>query len=185
MPGREIFLCRAVASVLLWGAGCSSSYGPDPEPLSPERAAAVEAEQERLRAERDAEREARLAKEAEFADLERAVQSIESEGGEPPRPLEEGEVSQLLLYYCGECHGGDIELGPSLDGMVGIENLASMIDQGKITPGDGDGSRLVVRMRMIEGRMPPLTAENPPMPEPSIERVAAFIDTLPVPQAEP
>lgn len=184
MPGREISLRWAAVSALLWCAGCSSSYGPDPEPLSPERAAAVEAERERLRAEQEAEREAQLAKEAEFAELERAVQRIESEGGEPPPPLEEGEVSQLLLYYCGECHAAELAL-PHYDGMFGIEDVALMIEIGKIVPGDGEGSRLVERMRMIEGRMPPLLADNPPMPEPSIERIVAFIDALPVPQLEP
>jgi hypothetical protein len=184
MPGREIILRWGAASVLLWCAGCSSSYGPDPEPLSPERAAAVEAERERLRAEQEAEREAALAKEAEFAELERAVQGIESESADPPRPLEEGEVSQLLLYYCGDCHAAELER-PNFDGMYGVEDIALMIESGKITPGDGEGSRLVERMRMIEGRMPPLLAENPPMPEPSIQRIVAFIDALPVPQVEP
>jgi hypothetical protein len=184
MPGREIFLRWAAGSVLLCGGGCSSSYGPDPAPLTPERAAALEAERERLRVEQEAEREAALAKEAEFAALERAVQGIESEGGEPSRPLEESEVSQLLLYYCGDCHGAELAL-PYSDGMYGIEDLALMIESGKILPGDGEGSRLVVRMRMGEGRMPPVNAENPPMPEPSIERIVAFIDALPVPQAEP
>jgi hypothetical protein len=160
-----------MASSLFW-AGCSSSHGPDPEPIDPEW---LEAERERVRAERQAE----LAEEAERAELERAVQAIESEGGEPPRPLEEAEVSQLFLYYCGECHGTEVE---AYEGMYGIENLARMIERGKITPGDGDGSRLVVRMRMNEGRMPPLLADLPPMPEPSIERIAAFIDALPVPE---
>jgi hypothetical protein len=175
MPGREILLRAAVASLLLWVGGCSSSYGPDPEPLSPERAAAVEAERERLRAEQEAE----LAKEAEFAELERAVQGIESEGGEPPRPLAESEVSQLFLYYCGQCHGAE-EAGLGYDGMFGIEDLELMIFEGKMLPGDAAGSRLISRMR--EGSMPPPFAELPPMPEPSIERIAAFIDALPVPE---
>jgi hypothetical protein len=172
MPGREIFLRGAVASVLLWVGGCSSSYGPDPKPLSPERAAAVEAERERLRAEQEAE----LAKEAELAELERAVQAIEGEVGEPPRPLEESEVSQLFLYYCGECHAAKPYVGPAEDGMYGIEDLALMIFEGRIVPGDGEGSRLVVRMR--DGRMPPPLSDNPPMPEQIIERIVAFIDAL-------
>lgn len=33
--------------------------------------------------------------------------------------------------------------------------------------------------------MPPVTAENPPMPEPSIARIVTFIDALRVPQVEP
>ena len=33
--------------------------------------------------------------------------------------------------------------------------------------------------------MPPLTADNPPMPEPSIERIVEFIDALPLAQVEP
>jgi hypothetical protein len=175
MPGRESLLRGAVASVLLWGGGCSSSYGPDPKPLSPERAAALEAERERLRAEQEAE----LAKEAEFAELERAVQGIESEAREPRRPLEASEVSQLFLYYCGECHAAEAAW-PGYDGMFGIENLALMIDEGRIVPGDGDGSRLISRMR--DGSMPPPLSELPPMPEWSIERVIAFIDALPIPE---
>lgn len=166
-----------MASVLLWGGGCSSSYGPDPEPLDPERAAALEAERQRLRAEQEAE----LAKEAE---LERAVQGIESEGGEPPRPLAEGEVSQLFLHYCGECHAAELAW-PSFDGLYGIEDVALMIELGKITPGDGEGSRLVERMRAGDWPMPPLLSELPAMPERSIERIVAFIDALPVPQTEP
>lgn len=161
-----------MASSLFWVGGCSSSHGPDPEPIDPEW---LETERERVRAEREAE----LAQEAERAELERAVQAIESEGGEPPRPLEEAEVSQLFLYYCGECHAAEFAR-PSYDGMFGIEDLALMIEIGKIMPGDGEGSRLVVRMR--DGRMPPPLADLPPMPEPSIERIAAFIDALPVPE---
>jgi len=160
-----------MASALVWVGGCSSSHGPDPGPIDPEW---LEAERARVRADR----------EAELAELQGAVQAIESEGGEPPRPLEEAEVSQLFLYYCGECHGA--EPRPNYGhGMYGIDDLALMIEIGKIMPGDGAGSRLVVRMRMGEGRMPPLLAELPPVPERTIERIVAFIDALPVPQESP
>lgn len=178
MPARGIFLRWALASALLGVGGCSSSHGPDPEPIDPEW---LEAERERHRAEREVE----LAEEAERAELERAVQAIESEGSEPPRPLEEAEVSQLFLYYCGECHAADANLTPLNDGMYGIEDLALMIEIGKIMPGDGDGSRLVVRMRMNEGRMPPQNGDLPPMSESSIERIVAFIDALPMPDDAP
>lgn len=163
----------ALASVLYWGAACSSSYGPEPGPIDPEHAAAAEAERERLRV----EWEATMAERAAEAELERSVQGIESR---PGAPLEPSEVSQLLLYYCGECHAADASVGPAHDGMFGIEDLDLMIEIGKIMPGDGAGSRLVVRMR--DGRMPPESAERPPMPEPSVARIVAFIDDLAVPE---
>lgn len=163
---------RAGLGVLLALGGCSSSYKPENKPIDPAITAALEAERAQERAELEAEL-------AEAAELERAVSIIENEAGEPPRTLVAGEVSQLFLYYCGECHSAELgELG-YWDGMFGIEDLELMIEKGKIIPGDGEGSRLVQRMR--EGTMPPPTAENAPMSAPSVDRIIAFIDTLPEP----
>src|SRR5690606_30986939 len=121
----------------------------------------------------------REAEEAAQAELERAVQEIESPPGDPPPPLDEEEVSKLFLYYCGgECHAAR-EVGPATDGMFGIEDLEVMLEKGKITPGDGEGSRLIVRIR--QGSMPPPNSDWPPMPPPSADRIAAFIDGLPLP----
>jgi hypothetical protein len=168
-----------MSSLLAAVWACSSSYGPDPAPVDPALAAEARAERARLRAEREAEE---AAQRAEQAELERAVQSIESSPGDPPPPLEQGEVSQLFLYYCGECHATDRQLSPSHDGMFGIEDLDIMLELGKIMPGDGEGSRVIVRIR--DGSMPPPTSSVAAVPAASVGRIVAFIDGLPVPELE-
>jgi hypothetical protein len=106
------------------------------------------------------------------------VLALLSEPAEPARVLEGPELYAVFGYYCGQCHPTDADFvrGPSWDGMY-MGDLNELIQTGKVTPGDGEASRLVLRMR--KGDMPPISSAAPPMPDAMIERVVQFIDNLP------
>jgi hypothetical protein len=91
------------------------------------------------------------------------------------------ELSPVVEYYCGECHFPEIDNGFG-DGFYQRDDLDVIIAEGKITPGDGAGSRLVLRMR--EGSMPPATSELPPVPVATIDRIGDFIDSLQPPTTD-
>lgn len=114
---------------------------------------------------------------AAAAEREQLVLSILSEPVEPARVLEVSELYAVFGYYCGECHPTDPDFvrPDSWDGMY-MGDLAELIQIGKITPGEGEGSRLVLRIR--RGDMPPVGLA-PRMPEAMIARVVEFIDSLP------
>jgi hypothetical protein len=58
-----------------------------------------------------------------------------------------------------------------------MSDLGELIQIGKVTPGAGEASRLVLRVR--QGDMPPVSATGPRMPDAMIERLVDFIDSLP------
>ena len=155
-----------VRLALLGFLGCSSSHLEDPPP-DPALLAAAQAEAARIRAERAAEADAR-------AEQERAVLAILSESADPPRLFREDEVGLILVYYCGDCHGEPPH--DSADGIYYIDDIDRWAAEGKVIPGDGEGSRLVLRMR--EGSMPPITSDAPPMPAATVDRIADYIDSL-------
>ena len=88
----------------------------------------------------------------------------------------------VLQYHCGECHFPS-PCGTSDCGLQYMDDMAKLVETGKVIPGDGEASRLVLRMR--RGEMPPLRSAVPPVPPASIERIARYIDvlTLPAPPA--
>jgi hypothetical protein len=153
----------------LWLAGCSSSHTPNPPP-DPEFVAAARAERERAAMEREQEA-------AERAELERMVRGIERQ----PRLLSEDELYTVLEYYCGECHFPTVNSWFG-DGFYHMDDLDVMINEGKVNPGDGEGSRLVQRMR--EGSMPPVSSGEPPVPDATIDRIVDFIDSLDIAPSE-
>ncbi|HKO94509.1 MAG TPA: hypothetical protein VJU61_25320 [Polyangiaceae bacterium] len=149
---------------------CSSSHmdppAPDPEALSAQRAARAQAQ---ARAAEQAQFEAAQARE-----LERAVQGIE--GSETA--LDTAQVEQVLAYHCGECHAPLGSPAPAVDGLF-FERFQELIEAGKVIPGDAAQSRLLLRMQL--GEMPPAWSSAPPIPAPTVARIAAFIDALPPP----
>jgi hypothetical protein len=132
---------------------------------------AARAERERLALEQEREAAAR-------AELERTALAIESEN----RLLSEDELDLVLEYRCGDCHFPKADLGVYGDGLYFMDDLARLVEVGKVSPGDGEGSRLVQRMR--EGSMPPSSSGEPPVPSPTIDRIADFIDSLEPPPSE-
>lgn len=88
---------------------------------------------------------------------------------EPPKPLLQAQVEDILNRTCGECHGAN---GRREAGMNYIEDLDQLANNGKIVPGRADESPIVVRIR--NGTMPPPNYA-PPTPD-EIEQIAQFID---------
>ncbi|MEO8181243.1 MAG: hypothetical protein ABI895_20585 [Deltaproteobacteria bacterium] len=172
-----MWLERDGAGVLAGAAGlllglwaCSSGGFQQPEP-DPELVAAW--------LERQAEDAARARDEAAAdAEKEQLVLAILSEPAEPARVLEVSEVYAVFGYYCGDCHPTEKDFVPvaSWDGMY-MRSLVELIQTGKITPGAGEASRLVLRVR--QGDMPPVSSAGPRMPDAMTERLVDFIDSLP------
>jgi hypothetical protein len=160
-----------VLSALL---GCSSSHTENPPP-DPEFVAAARAERERIAAERQAEAAAR-------AEQERAVLAIESETDSAPRLLREDEVYLVLAYYCVECHVEPANT-EATDGFWDLDDMDAMIEGGRVIPGDGEGSRLIRRMRA--GEMPPMMSGAPQVPAATVDRLADYIDSLAFPVGPP
>jgi hypothetical protein len=132
---------------------------------------AARAERERSSLEREREAAVR-------AELERKALAIESQDG----LLSEDELDSVLEYRCGDCHFPKADPGGLGEGINFMDDLARLIEVGKVTPGDGEGSRLVQRMR--EGSMPPIPSGDPPVPSTTIDRIADFIDSLEPPPSE-
>ena len=172
MLGWRWHLHPGLGVVLFAVIGCGGSEADGP--VDPEVADAWRIEQERLVAERRAEQEASATRESE---LEGAALAIESESGDPPRLLAEQEVSQLLVYYCAECHGRAPGPSSAIDGLWDIDDVGEMVRLGKVLPGDGEGSQLIQRVR--RGEMPPSSAEGPRMPAATVDRLVDYIDSLP------
>jgi hypothetical protein len=163
------FRLRLGAGVLLVPFACSSGHWEQPEP-DPELVAAARAQQTR-------EAEQRQAVETARAEREQRVFALSQE--EPTRALSVEDFYDLLGHYCGQCHlpvGMRLFLG-SREGLY-VDDVEELIQIGKIVPGDGDASRLVLRMR--QGDMPPVQ-RGAPVPTSLIDRIADFIDRLPTP----
>jgi len=161
------------SGLLLGLSACSRSEWQEPEP-DPDLVAA------------DRERQAQIAAQARDtaaadAEREQLVLALLSEPVEPARSLEVSEFYAVLGYYCGQCHPTDPDFvrPPSWDGLY-MGDLNELIQIGKITPGDGEASRVVSRIR--SGDMPPVSATGPRLPPAMIERIVQFIDNLPTTQ---
>jgi hypothetical protein len=101
-------------------------------------------------------------------------------------PIPEGEegcelrqIERMLNANCGVCHSmpnfypcSDC-LGDSWGEPL---RISSLIELGKVTPGDADASRLMIRL--YAGEMPPPISGEPPMSAADVSWLASFIDTL-------
>jgi hypothetical protein len=102
-------------------------------------------------------------------------------------PIAEGEegcelrqVERMLNANCGACHSMP-SFFPCSDCQASFSvgeplRVSSLIDIDKVTPGDADASRLMIRI--YTGEMPPPSSGLPPMPDADISWLASFIDTL-------
>jgi hypothetical protein len=104
---------------------------------------------------------------------EQAALAIESN---PPERLAEDQFYQLLAHHCGDCHL-PLDFPTESNRFADFDNLDRMIELGKVSPGNGEASRLVLRMRLGE-MPPPELPEAAPMPEHAIDLIADFIDRL-------
>jgi hypothetical protein len=173
MLGRRWHRLGGIAVALFAAVGCGGSDMQDP--VDSAAADAWRVEQDRLVAERRAERESEATRQAE---LENAVRAIESETEDPPRLLAEQEVYQVLAYYCEACHFRPTGSTEAIDGFWDIDDMGEMVRIGKVFPGDGEGSRLIQRIRL--GEMPPPDAEGVRIPEATVDRLVDYIDSLPL-----
>jgi len=119
---------------------------------------------------------------SKYPEIESSVLALERESVGMTAPFSQDELMLVLQYHCGECHFPS-PCGTSDCGLQYMDDMAKLVETGKVIPGDGEASRLVLRMR--RGEMPPLRSAVPPVPPASIERIARYIDvlTLPAPPA--
>jgi hypothetical protein len=101
-------------------------------------------------------------------------------------PIAQGEedcelrqVERMLNASCGACHSMP-NFYPCIDcpGDSWGEPLriSSLIALDKVTPGDADASRVMIRL--YAGEMPPPISGLPPMSEVDVSWLGSFIDTL-------
>lgn len=76
-------------------------------------------------------------------------------------------IEPILLIYCSECHNG-----ASPAGGLDVTSYDALLLAGVITPGDADGSEMVIRVE--EGSMPPV-GTRPPSPE-EIGAIRTWVD---------
>jgi hypothetical protein len=105
-----------------------------------------------------------------------ATDDAQTEEEEPG--CEQTQLEGMLQDHCGPCHSEQHFMVP-IDyipcPMVPV-TFAELIEIGKVTPGNAEGSRLIVRLR--DNSMPPPSSQLPPLSEQQIARLADFIDTL-------
>jgi hypothetical protein len=101
-------------------------------------------------------------------------------------PITEGEegcelrqIERMLNANCGACHSMP-NFYPCID-CLGDSwgeplRISSLIELGKITPGDADASRVMIRLNA--GEMPPPISGLAPMSTADVSWLASFIDTL-------
>jgi hypothetical protein len=101
-------------------------------------------------------------------------------------PIAEGEegcelrqVERMLNANCGQCHSMP-SFFPCSD-CTGAQfgeplRVSDLLEIDKITPGDADASRVMIRL--YAGEMPPAVSGLPPMSETNISWLASFIDGL-------
>lgn len=87
--------------------------------------------------------------------------------------LARAQVRNILLSYCGACHGpplGDEALG----GIGFIDDLDRLIEQGYVVPLESAASRLIQVMR--DGTMPPRRSGTAAVPRDELDVIVRFID---------
>jgi mono/diheme cytochrome c family protein len=91
-----------------------------------------------------------------------------------PAALARAGAISVLESNCGQCHGPALNQTQASAGMNYINDMDRLAEEGKLIPGNADGSRIIQRMR--DGSMPPLTSGRPRVPDAEIATVAQFID---------
>jgi mono/diheme cytochrome c family protein len=104
--------------------------------------------------------------------------NVDQQQPDPPAgsefDLQKAAAENILRANCGQCHGSAIlDAEDAQAGMNYIDDLDELIDQGKVIPGDPEGSPVIRRMR--DGSMPPAAAGGPRPSDQDIDQVAAFI----------
>jgi hypothetical protein len=96
---------------------------------------------------------------------------VEEEPEEPPaKPLLQAQVEDILNRTCGECHGAN---GRREAGMNYIEDFDLLAQNGKIIPGDVEGSPIM--QRLLGGTMPPAGSGFEPPTADEITQIGQFI----------
>jgi hypothetical protein len=95
----------------------------------------------------------------------------------PGGASEQATLEALLYDYCGDCHASDSDPVTDGAGMDYVDDIDRLIETGTIIPGDPADSKLV--RRMLRAEMPPPSAGLPPAPQELIERLSAFVQSLP------
>ena len=98
---------------------------------------------------------------SKYPEIESSVLALERESVGMTAPFSQDELMLVLQYHCGECHFPS-PCGTSDCGLQYMDDMAKLVETGKVIPGDGEASRLVLRMR--RGEMPPLRSAVPPVP---------------------
>jgi mono/diheme cytochrome c family protein len=91
-----------------------------------------------------------------------------------PAELARAQAQNILASNCGQCHGPALNETQASAGMNYINDMERLAEEGKLIPGNSQGSRIVQRMR--DGSMPPQTSGRPLVPAAEIDTVAQFID---------
>lgn len=88
--------------------------------------------------------------------------------------LTQAQVENILVTYCGACHGAPLTPQQALGGIWFIEDLDELTERGYIVPLLSAESRIVQVMR--DGSMPPAASGLQRVSEYEIDVVARFID---------
>lgn len=99
---------------------------------------------------------------------------------EPPeRPetdLEKAQVENILETECGACHGSQLTELTARAGMNFIDDMDELVKDGKVLPGDPEGSPIIQKMR--SGEMPPANEGYDRVADQQIDIVANYIDDV-------
>lgn len=87
-------------------------------------------------------------------------------------PPSRTEVEQILVRNCGSCHR-ERENPLPIDAIADLEVLVAA---GFIRPGDRDRSPLYTLI--LDGEMPPSSADLPPVPNRDLARIGGYIDLM-------
>jgi mono/diheme cytochrome c family protein len=91
-----------------------------------------------------------------------------------PDELAEARVENILMAYCGACHGPALSPQEALGGIWFINDLVELTERGFVTPLLSAESRIVQVMR--DGTMPPPSSGVERPTEAEIDLVASYID---------
>jgi mono/diheme cytochrome c family protein len=97
---------------------------------------------------------------------------------EPPEEedLQKAQVENILESECGACHGSQLTELTARAGMNFIDNMDELVKDGKVVPGDPEGSPIIQKMR--SGLMPPANEGYDRVVDEQIDIVAGYIDDI-------
>jgi mono/diheme cytochrome c family protein len=94
--------------------------------------------------------------------------------GNSEEDLANAQVRNILVAYCGACHGPPLTRDEALGGIWFIDDLEELVERGYIVPLRSADSRIIQVMR--DGSMPPGASGLEAVTESDIQVVARFID---------